>query len=90
MSELLINLAILLAPALIVGFIFEWREIREIDSWQESGAGSPSHQQALASVKIMDMTVTNNNSPAFGATFFEDLEEGLRKLNIITEGREAL
>lgn len=94
MSELLIALACLFGPVLIVGFvsslIFRRNQMpQEEDSslQRQAREEDPAHRSALASVKIMDMTITNNDSPAFGSTFFDDLEEGLRRLN--QEGREA-
>lgn len=94
MSELLIALACLFGPVLIVGFvsslIFRQNQMpQEEDSslQRQAREEDPAYRSALASVKIMDMTITNNDSPAFGSTFFDDLEEGLRKLN--QEGREA-
>lgn len=94
MSELLICLACLFGPMLIVEFvgslIFQRNQVAQEEdatfqrqAWEED----PAYRSALASVKIMDMTITNNDSPAFGSTFFDDLEEGLRRLN--QEGREA-
>lgn len=94
MSELLIALACLFGPVLIVGFvsslIFQRNQMpQEEDSslQRQAREEGPAYRSALASVKIMDMTITNNDSPAFGSTFFDDLEEGLRRLN--QEGREA-
>lgn len=94
MSELLIALACLFGPVLIVGFvsslIFRRNQMpQEEDSslQRQAREEDPAYRSALASVKIMDMTITNNDSPAFGSTFFDDLEEGLRRLN--QEGREA-
>lgn len=94
MSELLIALACLFGPVLIVGFvsslIFQRNQMpQEEDSslQRQAREEDPAYRSALASVKIMDMTITNNDSPAFGSTFFDDLEEGLRRLN--QEGREA-
>lgn len=94
MSELLIVLACLFLPMLAVGFIGplifpqnQMAQEEDISFQRLTREEDPAYQSALASIKIMDMTITNNNSPAFGPTFFKDLEEGLRRLN--QEGREA-
>ena len=94
MSELLIALACLFGPVLIVGFVsplfFRRNQVPQVEDsslQRQAREEDPAYRSALASVKIMDMTITNNNSPAFGPTFFEDLEEELRRLN--QEGREA-
>ena len=94
MSELLIVLACLFLPMLAVGFIGplifpqnQMAQEEDISFQRLTREEDPAYQSALASIKIMDMTITNNNSPAFGPTFFEDLEEELRRLN--QEGREA-
>lgn len=93
-SELLIALTCLFGPMLIVGFvgplIFQRKQAAQEEDtlfWRLPREEDPAYQSALASIKIMDMTVTNNDSPAFGSTFFDDLEKGLRRLN--QEGREV-
>lgn len=88
MSELLICLACLFGPMLIIEFvgslIFQRNQVaQEEDTTFQRLAREedPTYQSALASIKIMDMTITNNDSPALGLTFFEDLEKGLQRLN---------
>lgn len=95
MSELLIALACLFGPMLIIGFVGSLISRRnqvaqeEVASFQRMAREEdPAYQSALASVKIMDMTITNNSSSAFGYTFFDDLEKGLQRLN--QERREVL
>ena len=83
MGELLICLACMFLPVLAFGLINQ----RQWPS--EDREETPSYQSALACVKILEMTTTNNSSPAFGLNFFEDLEMGLRRLNSNPEGREV-
>ena len=85
MGELLICLSCMFLPVLAFGLVDQRQWPRE----EQNGEESPSCQSALACVKILEMTTTNNSSPAFGLNFFEDLEMGLRRLNSNPEGREV-
>ena len=78
-------LGILLMPiiACIGGCFAEWWFSRPATESTRSVKGSGSEDRALAPyracIAIIDMTTSNDGLP-FGATFFDDIERGLKML----------
>lgn len=47
----------------------------------DDNAGADTPASAMACIDIIEMTPTNNDAPAFGPHFFEELEKGRAMLD---------